>query len=175
MSETNITENSGHADSTIPETLKEKLHLCEALCKEMENLSERPGIDIRTECERLRCDFEAALDLPPEFEELLRKRFNAAVKALEFAAEENARRDAEFAALKADMKEFADAGELATFKELEQIEKKCQRFVGANPGFADSVNAELAILAPLRERLAAEAAQEKAATEQADKLTAELP
>ena len=174
MSETNITENSGHADSTIPETLKEKLHLCEALCKEMENLSDRPGIDIRTECERLRCDFKAALDLPPEFEELLRKRFDAAVKALEFAAEENARRDAEFAALKADMKAFADAGELATFKELEQIEKKCQRFVAANPGFADTVNAELAILAPLRERLAAEAAQEKAATEQADKLTAEL-
>ena len=99
MSETNITEMSGHADSTIPEMLKEKLHICEALCKEMENLSDCPGVDLQAECGRLRCEFEAALDLPPEFEELLRKRFDAAVKALEFAAEENARRDAEFASL----------------------------------------------------------------------------
>ena len=70
MSETNISEMSGHADSTIPETLKEKLHYCEALCKELENLAGCPGVDVQAECGRLQNEFENALDLPPEFEEL---------------------------------------------------------------------------------------------------------
>lgn len=174
MSETNITEMSGHADSTIPETLKEKLHICEAICKELENLSDCPGVDVQAECGRLRCEFDAALDLPPEFEELLRKRFDAGVKALEFAAEENARRDEEFSAIKTEMKALAAASELATLKELEQIEKKCQRFIAANPALGEVVSTALAALSPLRERLVAEAELEKAATEQADKLTAEL-
>ena len=39
MSETNFMEPAGHADGTIPEALKEKLHLCEAVCKELEALS----------------------------------------------------------------------------------------------------------------------------------------
>ena len=145
----------------LKDTSKEKLHLCEALCKELENLSGCPGTDIQAECERLRCDFENALDLPPEFEELLRKRFDAAVKALEFAAGENARRDAEFSSLKGEMAAFAAAGELATLKELEQLEKKCQRFIAAHPEITDAVNGEMAVLVPLREQLLAEAEREK--------------
>ena len=61
MSETNISEMSGHADSTIPETLKEKLHHCEALCKELENLAGCPGVDVQAECGRLQNEFSQKL------------------------------------------------------------------------------------------------------------------
>lgn len=174
MNETNTTESSGHAESTIPEALKEKLHLCEAVCRELEALAESPGADAEAGVAALRARFDAVLGLPPEFEELLRKRFDAAVKHLELSKEENSRRDALFAALKSDMASLIAAGELATLKELEQLEKKCRRFASENPGAAQAVEAEFARLAPLRERLLAEAEREKKTVEQADALTAEL-
>jgi len=174
MNETNKTESSGHAESTIPEALKEKLHLCEAVCRELETLAESPGTNADAGAGALRARFEEVLDLPPEFEELLRKRFEAAMKRLELSKEENARRDAAFAALKNEASALAAAGELATLRELEQLEKKFRRFSAENPGAAREAEAEFAKLSPLRERLLAEAEQEKMLTEQADKLTAEL-
>ena len=174
MNETNTTESSGHAENTIPEALKEKLHLCEAVCRELEALAENPGTDAEAGAAALRARFDEVLDLPPEFDELLRKRFDAAMKHLELSKEENARRDALFAALKNDMASLAAAGELATLKELEQLEKKCRRFASENPGAAQAADAEFAKLAPLRERLLAEAEKEKKLVEQADALTAEL-
>ena len=161
MNETNKTESSGHAESTIPEALKEKLHLCEAVCRELEALAERPGTGADAGAEALRARFEEVLDLPPEFEELLRKRFQAAMKRLELSKEENARRDAAFAALKNDVAALAAAGELATLKELEQLEKKFRRFSAENPGAAQEAEAEFSKLAPLREKLLAEAEHEK--------------
>ncbi|MBQ9501026.1 MAG: DUF349 domain-containing protein [Lentisphaeria bacterium] len=174
MNETNTTESSGHTESTIPEALKEKLHLCEAVCRELEVLADSPGADTAAEAAALRARFDGVSGLPPEFEELLRKRFDAAMKHLELSKEENARRDALFAALRKDMESLVAAGELATLRELEQLEKKCRRFASENPGAAQAVEAEFARLAPLRERLLAEAEHEKKTVEQADALTAKL-
>lgn len=174
MSETNNIEMSGHADSTIPETLKEKLHQCEAVCREVEALAGRPDIDIDLECERLKAKFDEVTDLPPEFEELLRKKFDSAVKSLALAAEDIAKRDAEFKKIKVEIESLAAAGELATLKEVEQLEKKCQRFAENNRDTSDAVSLAFSVLIPLRDRLAAEAEQERLISEKADALTAEL-
>ena len=155
MSETNNIEMSGHADSTIPETLKEKLHQCEAVCREVEALAGRPDIDIDLECERLKAKFDEVTDLPPEFEELLRKKFDSAVKSLALAAEDIAKRDAEFKKIKVEIESLAAAGELATLKEVEQLEKKCQRFAENNRDTSDAVSLAFSVLIPLRDRLAA--------------------
>ena len=174
MSETHNTEPSGQAQSVIPEALREKLHLCEAVCKEVESLTGRPDVDAVAECVRLRARFEELLDLPPEYEEVIRKKFEAAVKDVELSLDENARREEEIQKIKAEVEAFVAAGELATFKELEKIEKKCQSFSTVNPGAAELIRAELGKLAPLRERLIAEAEQEKLLTEKADQLTEQL-
>ena len=174
MSETNINEPSGQVQNTIPESLKEKLHVCESICRELEALSDHPECDVDSERSRLEAAFAAAPELPPEFAELLRKRFETALKNLEFASAENARRDAAFKELTAEIDALAAAGELATLKELEQLDKKCQRFAAENPVAAPQISAGLEKLAPMRERLVAEAEREKAVSAQADQLTEEL-
>ena len=167
-------EPAGHADGTIPEALKEKLHLCEAVCKELEALANRPGADLAAEQERLQQEFDSVSGLPPEFEELLKKRFAEARKALAFAAEENEKRNAAFQSLVKEIDALAAAGELVTLKEIEQLEKKCIRFSGENAAFAADLNNRFSQLSSVYEVLKAEAEQAKLAASQAEKLAAEL-
>ena len=174
MSENPVPNQNSHSGSTLTDDLKERLHQWEAVCKQMESLPLQPGIDLAGEKKKLQDSLSALPELPPEYAELMNRKLQDAEKSIAFAISETARRDADFNKLKADGDALLAAGELATLKEVEGLEKRWQKLTAAYPETAAAAAEEAKRFAPLKERLSAEAAQEKERAEQAEKLAAEL-
>lgn len=168
--------NDKPAGGAISETLREQLHRREALCRELEDLPRQIRGDYEAQIDRITAEFAAAPELPPEFAELLDKRFAEARRKAEAGRETVQERRRAAIRLAGELEQLAAAGELATYAEVTALEKKFQMFTAE----CGEVPAELADfevrLAPLRDRLAAEAAAEaeKAGAAQAiiDELTA---
>ncbi len=165
----------------IPDTLRNQLHEIEALCAELEELPSRVVGDYPAELARLRAAYDGRPEVPPEYAEILEKRFAAAWEAAERAAAENearlqlrAARTQECAKLSAELDALLAGAELVTFGEVEALEKRWNETLAqADPDSVDAAGFE-ARLAPLRERLRAEAEVEQQRAEAAGRLAAEL-
>ena len=77
-----MSENTPEKSTTgiLTENLREILHKKESVCSELEKLKSASGIDYSSEIARLSDAFASAGELPPEFAELLEKRFADALK-----------------------------------------------------------------------------------------------
>ena len=73
----------------IPDALRDLLHQREAVCAELEQLPSKVVEDYPAEIGRLTAAFHALPLPPPEYAEILDKRFAEAVQAAETAAAEN--------------------------------------------------------------------------------------
>ena len=92
MSEQNETLQTGRsAVGGISDTLREQLHRHEAVCEELEQLPARTVEDYPAGIARITAEFKALPPLPPEYAEILEKRFAAATKEAERAASVKAR------------------------------------------------------------------------------------
>ncbi len=160
--------NAGGAGMAISESLREQLHCREALCEELESLAAAVPDGLAEDIRRLEAAFAAAPEVPPEFAELLDKRFaeaRARAEALLPGIEERKRQRI---ALEEKLGTLLAAGELLTLQEIEHFEQLCREALKAVPAeFA-------AALEPFRLRLAAEAEAEAARGKAALELTEEL-
>ncbi|MCI5778616.1 MAG: DUF349 domain-containing protein [Lentisphaeria bacterium] len=150
MSELSTEKTTG----MLSETLRETLHRKEEICAALENLAAAAPEDYAGEVARLSAAYAEA-DVPPEFAELLDKRFAEAVGTAR-AGEELCRAKRERAAgLSAEVDALLAADELATLPEVLKLE---QAIAELFPG------SELtAKLAPLKAKLEAEDAAVRAA------------
>ena len=182
MSEQNEIHQTGRpAVGGISDTLREQLHRREAVCEELEQLPARTVEDYPAEIARITAEFEALPPLPPEYAEILEKRFAAAVKEAERAAAENAERLAQRAAkleecarLSTELDTLIAGAELVTLGEVEKLEKKWNECLkSVDPEAADAAGFA-ARFEPLKARILAEAEADRLRGEQAEKLAAEL-
>ena len=67
--------------SELPENLLNELHRKESICAELEALTQAKNIDYQSEISRLTEAYEKTGTIPPEYAELLDKRFAHARKA----------------------------------------------------------------------------------------------
>ena len=67
--------------SELPENLLNELHKKEKICTELEGLANASGIDYQSEIARLTDAYNSTGAIPPEYAELLDKRFAQAVKS----------------------------------------------------------------------------------------------
>lgn len=162
MSEINAEKSSGK----IPENLRDALHRKEAVCAALENLSANNCGDYQSEIARLSSEYAASGDLPPEFAELLDKRFNDAVKTARDGEAAFLERQQQIAGLASEVDALLAAGELATLAEVEKLEKRITELTG------DS--ALIARLEPLKSQLQAEEAAVIAAETAVNALADEL-
>lgn len=165
----------------IPDALRDLLHQREAVCAELEQLPSKVVEDYPAEIGRLTAAFHALPLPPPEYAEILDKRFAEAVQAAETAAAENeAKLKARAAKLEAaaavtgELDALIAAGDLATLGEAEALERKWNDIVNAVG--ADAVDAAgfEAKFRPLKEKLDAEAAADREKAEKALKLAEEF-
>lgn len=152
--------------SELPENLLNELHEKENICAALEKLAQAGNIDYQAEIARLSDAYNLTGSIPPEYAELLDKRFAQALKAAhEGEALYNARQE-KIAQLAVKTDELIAAGDLATLKEIEALEKEINELT---PG-----SELLEKLQPLKAVLLADAAAVKAAEEAALALAAEL-
>lgn len=152
--------------SELTGALRETLHEKENIIAELEKLATAVNVDYQSEITRLTGAYEACGELPPEFAELLDKRFSDAVKSANAGESLFIARQEKIAKLSADADALLAAGELATLNEIETLEKEVSAL--------DPSSGLLAKIAPLKSQLLAEEAAVKAAGEAALKLAAEL-
>ena len=150
----------------LTENLRKILHEKESVCNELEKLKSASGIDYSKEIARLSDAFAAAGELPPEFAELLEKRFADAVKNAHLGESEFLARQQQIAKLRSGVDSLLAADEFATLPEVEKLEKQLLQF--------DSEKELLDRLMPLKSRLLAEEAAVKAAEDAANALADEL-
>lgn len=182
MSEQNEIHQTGRpAVGGISDTLREQLHRREAVCEELEQLPARTVEDYPAEIARITAEFEALPPLPPEYAEILEKRFAAAVKEAERAAAENAERLAQRAAkleecarLSTELDTLIAGAELVTLGEVEKLEKKWNECLKSVDPEAVDAAGFAARFEPLKARILAEAEADRLRGEQAEKLAAEL-
>lgn len=161
--------------------LREHLHRREEVCRKLEELPAAAVEDYPAELASLEAAWNDLPEVPPEYAEILDKRFAAAVKAAnDAAAEAEARRRArqakinESAALHLELDRLIAAGELVVPAEVAELGKK---WAACTAGLTAEESVEEAFMAkfrPLQERMAAEVAAENARSEAAAKLTGEL-
>lgn len=109
----------------IPDALRDLLHQREAVCAELEQLPSKVVEDYPAEIGRLTAAFHALPLPPPEYAEILDKRFAEAVQAAETAAAENeAKLKARAAKLEAAA---AVTGELDALIDAEKARLKAER------------------------------------------------
>ncbi|MBE6376240.1 MAG: DUF349 domain-containing protein [Lentisphaerae bacterium] len=152
--------------SELTEELRNILHQKESICEALEKLENSGEIDYRSTLCRLSSDYDAAGELPPEYAELLDKRFTEALKTAEEGEKRYQEKITRTAKLADDTQALLDAGDLATLKEVEILEKTILELA---PG-----SGLLEKLAPLKNQLAAEEAAVKAAENTVLKLAGEL-
>lgn len=182
MSEQNETLQTGRsAVGGISDTLREQLHRHEAVCEELEQLPARTVEDYPAEIARITAEFKALPPLPPEYAEILEKRFAAATKEAERAAAENAERLAQRAAkleecarLSAELDSLIAGAELVTPGEVEKLEKRWNECLKSVDPEAAGAADFAARFEPLKARILAEAEADRIRGEQAEKLAAEL-
>jgi len=152
--------------SELTEALRSILHEKESICSALEHLSNAGEIDYKSEITRLSDAYKNVGTLPPEFAELLDKRFADAIKTAENSEMLYVARQEKIARLSGETDALLAAGELATLKEVESLEKTILELAPSS-GLAEK-------LAPLKIQLAAEEAAVKAAGDAAIKLAEEL-
>ncbi len=152
--------------SELTGALRETLHEKENIISELEQLSRAVNVDYQSEITRLTGAYQACGELPPEFAELLDKRFAVAVKAANEGETLFAARKERIAKLSSETDSLLAADELATLKEVEILEKNILEI--------DPQSDLLARIAPLKSRLQSEEAAVRAAGEAVLKLAAEL-
>lgn len=161
--------------------LREHLHRREEVCRKLEELPTSATEDYPAELQALRSAWSELPEVPPEYAEILDKRFLAAAEAAERAAAEAAERQRkhlakirESAELHLELDKLIAAGELVVAAEVAALEKKWNEVTS---GLSEEESAAAAFLekfAPLKERMAAEEAADLARSEAAAKLTEEL-
>jgi len=161
--------------------LREHLHRREEVCRKLEELPASATEDYPAELQALRSAWSELPEVPPEYAEILDKRFLAAAEAAEKAAAEAAERQRkhlakirESAELHLELDKLIAAGELVVAAEVAALEKKWNEVTA---GLGEEESAAAAFLekfAPLKERMAAEEAADQARSEAAAKLTEEL-
>ena len=161
--------------------LREHLHRHEEVCRKLEELPASATEDYPAELQALRSAWSELPEVPPEYAEILDKRFLAAAEAAEKAAAEAAERQRkhlakirESAELHLELDKLIAAGELVVPAEVAALEKK---WTEITCGLSEEESAAAAFLekfAPLKERMAAEEAADQARSEAAAKLTEEL-
>lgn len=163
-----MSENTPEKSTTgiLTENLREILHKKESVCSELEKLKSASGIDYSSEIARLSDAFASAGELPPEFAELLEKRFADALKNARLGESEFVARQQQISKLRAGVESLLAADEFATLAEVEKLEKQLL--------LLDSEKELLEKLLPLKERLLAEEAAVKAAEDAANALADEL-
>lgn len=155
--------------SEISEELRNVLHAKERVCTELAALAERVDVsDYAGTIAALCADYSNAGAIPQEYSEVLDKRFSEALEAAKKGAAVFEERQQQREGLAAETAQLLAAGELVTLNEIIALEKRITDLNGA-PEL-------LAQLAPVRERLQAEAEAERVASEAvialADELTA---
>ena len=141
--------------SELPEKLIAALHEKENVCTALEQLSQAGSIDYQQEIARLTGEYEKIGTIPPEYAELLDKRFAQALKSAKAGEAEYLARQEKAGRLASQTDELLAAGELATLKEIEALEKQIIELL---PG-----SELLDKLKPLKEQLIAEEEAVKAA------------
>ncbi len=152
--------------SELTEELRNILHEKENIIAKLEALAQGETTDYQAEITGLSDAYQQSGSLPPEFAELLDKRFAEAVKNAKEGEALYIARQEKIARLAGETDALLAAGELATLKEVETLEKTILELAPAS-GLAEK-------LAPLKAQLAAEEAAVKAAEEAAIKLADEL-
>ena len=174
-------ENPRAASGGMSDVLREQLHRREEVCCKLEALPQSAAEDYPAQLEALRTEWKSLPEIPPEYAEILDKRFAAAEKAAENgAAEAEQRRRAHLAKINesAELHQKLDAllaaGELVTPAEVEALGKKWEACTAGLTPEESASEAFLAKFIPLRERMEAEQAAENARSEVVAKLTEEL-
>ena len=153
--------------SDVSEELRAVLHAKEKCCEELLKLPESGnGEDYAGMIARLCADYANCGQVPPEYSEVLDKKFSEALEVAKKGAEKFEARKAAEAQLVKDVDAIVAAGELATLSEVCALEKRIAELSG------DAVLIEK--LSPLKNALQAEADAEKAAADAAIKLADEL-
>lgn len=152
--------------SELPENLRNILHEKENICNALNQLANASDIDYQTEISKLSDAYSNAGGLPPEYAELMDKKFAEAVKNAQAGENAYKERQEKIARLAGDTDALLAAGELATYKEVETLEKTILELAPAS-GLAEK-------LAPLKAQLAAEEEAVRAAEETVSKLADEL-
>ena len=124
-------ENPRAASGGMSDTLREQLHQREEVCCKLEALPQSATEDYPARLEELRTEWQNLPEIPPEYAEILDKRFAAAVKNAEegAAAVEQRRREHlakinESVELHQKLDALLAAGELVTPAEVEALGKK---------------------------------------------------
>lgn len=174
-------ENPRAASGGMSDTLREQLHQREEVCCKLEALPQSATEDYPARLEELRTEWQNLPEIPPEYAEILDKRFAAAVKNAEegVAAVEQRRREHlakinESVELHQKLDALLAAGELVTPAEVEALGKKWEACTAGLTSEESAAEAFLAKFQPLKERMEAEQAAENARAEAAAKLTGEL-
>ena len=152
--------------SELPETLLNELHKKESICAELEALAQARNIDYQSEITRLTDAYNQTGTIPPEYAELLDKRFAQARKTALAGEAQYLAAQEKIARLTTKTDDLLAAGDLATLKEVEALEKQICELVPGSP--------LLEKLQPLKTQLAAEEAAVKAAECAALSLAEEL-
>ena len=165
-------ENQSLSSGALPEQLKELLHRYEAVCKKLEELTGSTVQDVDAAVAEAKAEFEALPELAEEFSELMQKRFADAEKKVQLYKKEIEERSAELKKLLAAADSVIAAADLATIKEVENIEKRLVQFCAGIEH--DEIKERLAKLAPQLEMLRAEQNAELERVKKCDELIARL-
>lgn len=111
----------------IPDALRDLLHQREAVCAELEQLPSKVVEDYPAEIGRLTAAFHALPLPPPEYAEILDKRFAEAVQAAETAAAEN---EAKLKARAAKLEAAYVALNPGPFREVPELSKLVLPYFG---------------------------------------------
>ncbi|MBE6391808.1 MAG: DUF349 domain-containing protein [Lentisphaerae bacterium] len=153
--------------SDVCEALRANLHAREKLCEDLAALPERAGVeDYAGAIAAICAEYAASPVIPPEYTEVLDKKFSEALEIAKKGAERFESRRNELNELASAVDALFAAGDLVTLKEVCELEKKIIDLQG------DA--ALIAAIAPLKERLQSEADAEKAAGDAVLKLAGEL-
>lgn len=153
--------------SEISEELRNVLHGKEKICADLAALAERTDVsDYAGAIAALCAEYANSGVIPQEYSEVLDKRFSEALEVAKKGAEAFEKRQQQRAGLVSETEQLLAAGDLVTLAEIEALEKRIADLNG---------DAELLTkLAPVKERLLAEAEAERAAAEAVTALTEEL-
>ena len=140
--------------SDVSEELRAVLHAKEKCCEELLKLPESGnGEDYAGMIAKICADYANCGQVPPEYSEVLDKKFSEALEVAKKGAEKfEARKEAEVQLVK-DVESIVAAGELATLSEVNALEKRIAEL--------SSDAALIEKLAPLKAALQAEADAEK--------------
>ena len=164
-----IEENSSQplAVGEVAPEIREQLKCREQLCKAMEELPALPPEEFRAEIAKLRAQYESSVAPPPEYAELMDKKFAEAVKYAESRVQEMEVRQENYQKLESELKRLV-ADDLLLKADLEKFDAECVKLLGGIPAaFAE-------IAAPCRERIAAEEALQQADIAKAEAMMEEL-